>query len=85
MSVLVTGGAGFIGSYLVDRLMTEGHRARVLDNLASGSLDNLKQWDHHPRFEFLRGDLLDRETVKSALNGCAQVLDRIHTHSIQTP
>jgi len=73
MSVLVTGGAGFIGSHMVDRLMIEGHRVRVLDNLASGSLDNLRQWDHHSRFEFLRGDLLDRETVKSALDGCAQV------------
>jgi UDP-glucose 4-epimerase len=73
MLILVTGGAGFIGSHLSDKLMAEGHRVRVLDNLTSGSRDNLKQWEGHPRFEFILGDLLDRETTKKAVDGCDQV------------
>jgi UDP-glucose 4-epimerase len=73
MRVLVTGGAGFIGSHLVDRLMTEGHKVRVLDNLASGSMVNLEQWEDNPRFEFIKGDLLDRETTKRTVDGCARV------------
>jgi len=73
MRVLVTGGAGFIGSHLVDRLMAEGHKVRVLDNLASGSMKNLKQWESHPSFEFTRGDLLDRETTRKAVKGCAHI------------
>ena len=73
MRVLVTGGAGFIGSHLVDRLVTEGNNVKVLDNLASGSLDNLRQWEGHHNFEFFRGDLLDHEIAKMALDGCSQV------------
>ena len=41
MKVLVTGGAGFIGSHVVDRLVNEGYHVRVLDNLSSGKLDNI--------------------------------------------
>lgn len=44
MKVLVTGGAGFIGSHLVDALMESGHDVRVLDDLSAGSLDNVKRW-----------------------------------------
>jgi UDP-glucose 4-epimerase len=73
MRVLVTGGAGFIGSHLVDRLMTDGHKVRVLDNLTSGSMKNLRQWEGHPSFEFMRGDLLDRETTRKAVKGCAHI------------
>ena len=73
MRVLVTGGAGFIGSHLVDRLMAEGHKVRVLDNLASGSTANLEQWEDNLCFEFIKGDLLDRETTKRAVDGCARV------------
>jgi len=69
----VTGGAGFIGSHLVDRLMAEGHKVRVLDNLASGSMKNLKRWESHPSFEFMRGDLLDRETTRKAVKGCSHI------------
>lgn len=69
----MTGGAGFIGSHLVDRLMTDGHKVRVLDNLASGSMKNLRQWEGHPSFEFMRGDLLDRETTRKAVKGCAHI------------
>ncbi|WP_457752813.1 NAD-dependent epimerase/dehydratase family protein [Thermococcus sp.] len=67
MNVLVTGGAGFIGSHLVDRLMEQGYEVRVIDNLSAGSLNNIKQWLDHERFEFLKGDLRSKEVAKKAV------------------
>lgn len=57
--VLVTGGAGFIGSHLVDALMRCGFSVTVFDNLSSGSLDNVAVWVQNPSFRFIRKDLLD--------------------------
>eukprot|EP00897_Mesotaenium_endlicherianum_P003951 jgi/Mesen1/3584/ME000020S03118 len=54
LRVLVTGGAGFIGSHLVDRLMEAGHEVIVVDNFFTGSKDNLKHWLGHPNFEIIR-------------------------------
>lgn len=65
----VTGGAGFIGSRLVDRLLQEGNRVTVYDNLSSGR----KEWiEHHfsdDRFRFIHADLLDFATLKQAMKG----------------
>ena len=69
MKVLVTGGAGFIGSHLVDRLMEDGHEVRVLDDLSAGSLENLKGWIDHERFEFMQGDLRRRDVCEKAVKG----------------
>ncbi|ACS91061.1 NAD-dependent epimerase/dehydratase family protein [Thermococcus sibiricus] len=69
MKVLVTGGAGFIGSHLVDRLMEDGHEVRVLDDLSAGSLENLKGWIDHERFEFMHGDLRRRDICEKAVKG----------------
>lgn len=55
--VLVTGGAGFLGSHLCERLLREGHRVVALDNLSSGTLDNVKPLLGHPRFHLLRQDV----------------------------
>jgi UDP-glucose 4-epimerase len=55
--ILLTGGAGFIGSHLADSLMTTGSRVCVLDNLSAGNLANLKQWHNNPDFTFLNIDL----------------------------
>lgn len=55
--VLVTGGCGFIGSHLVDLLLAQGHKVRVLDDLSSGRLDNLLQWKENPNLEFIQKDI----------------------------
>jgi UDP-glucose 4-epimerase len=62
--VLVTGGAGFIGSHLVDSLMDRGYSVRVLDDLSNGSLKNLGRWLADPRFEFVQGDLKSLDVAK---------------------
>ncbi|ASJ05735.1 NAD-dependent epimerase/dehydratase family protein [Thermococcus barossii] len=67
MKVLVTGGAGFIGSHLVDRLMKLGYEVRVLDDLSAGTLDNIRHWLWHERFEFMEGDMRNREIVEKAV------------------
>ena len=64
---LVTGGAGFIGSHLTTRLIEDGHDVRVLDNLCTGSLENLAHVKG--RFEFIEGDLIDRPAVERAVDG----------------
>jgi UDP-glucuronate decarboxylase len=48
--ILVTGGAGFVGSHLVDKLMMEGHEVTVLDNFFTGQKKNVAHWLHHPYF-----------------------------------
>lgn len=68
-TILVTGGAGYIGSVLVRLLLARGWRVRVLDCLRAGGESLLELFDH-PAFEFLRGDIRDAETVARAVAGC---------------
>ncbi len=63
LRVLVTGGAGFIGSHLVDRLLAEGFEVIVLDNLRSGSLDNVRRHVGEGGFRFVQGDVRDARLV----------------------
>jgi UDP-glucose 4-epimerase len=65
---LITGGAGFIGSHLADRLMQEGHNLTALDNLTNGNLGNLQRWINHPRFTFLKADLKKQKNIAKAIN-----------------
>ena len=55
--ILVTGGAGFLGSHLIDRLIEQGHDVICADNLFTGSKRNFEHLHNHPRFEFLRHDV----------------------------
>ena len=59
MRILVTGGAGFLGSHLCDRLIDEGHEVVCLDNFFTGSKSNMQQLLHHDRFELIRHDVVD--------------------------
>lgn len=71
MHVLVTGGAGFIGSHTVDALLAEGATVRVLDDLSAGKRDNLSS---HSRLELIVGDIRDVPTVERAIAGVSHVL-----------
>ena len=57
--ILVTGGAGFVGSHLVDRLMVLGHEVTVLDNFFTGSKTTVSHWIGHPNFEMVRHDVVE--------------------------
>ena len=73
MNILITGGAGYIGSTLVPLLLSDGHSVRVLDTLLHGGDSLLGVWSH-PGFEFIRGDVSDRKTVQDALAGVEAVV-----------
>lgn len=57
--ILVTGGAGFVGSHLVDRLMLLGHEVTVIDNFFTGAKTNVSHWVGHPNFELVRHDVVE--------------------------
>lgn len=62
--VVVFGGAGFIGSNLVDELLTQGHEVTVLDNFSEGKTENLERWRNNERLEVIRGDIRDFDLVR---------------------
>lgn len=71
MNILVTGGAGFIGSNLVESFLQDKRTSfvRVLDNLATGSLQNIKEFIGNPKFQFIEGDIRDYQTCLHACEG----------------
>jgi nucleoside-diphosphate-sugar epimerase len=73
MKVLVTGGAGYIGSTLVPMLLSDGHQVRVLDLLLHGGESLLGAWAH-PSFEFVHGDIRDRKKVQACVNSMDAVV-----------
>jgi UDP-glucose 4-epimerase len=93
--VLVTGGAGFIGSHLAPQLLEKGHSVTVLDNLSTGKLGNLNGVLDHPKFAFKRGDIREKTFPKEVFDGVdsivhlaalidisASVADPIQNHEI---
>jgi UDP-glucose 4-epimerase len=74
LRVLVTGAAGFIGSHMVDRLLSAGHRVTGLDNMSTGQRRFLERAAVHPQFRFLQADLLDRKTLTQAMEGAELVV-----------
>ena len=73
MKYLVTGGAGFVGSHLVDNLLANKHQVLVLDNLSTGRIVNLKAHESDKNLEFVNGSILDQELVDS----CVKKVDRV--------
>jgi UDP-glucose 4-epimerase len=70
MKILITGGAGFIGSHLAERLVTDGHGVLVLDNLSTGSLENIAGLKDRPGFECVIGSVRDASLVQELVQTC---------------
>jgi UDP-glucose 4-epimerase len=67
MRILITGGAGFVGSHLTDRLISDGHSVVILDDVSTGRLENLKQYESHSNFEYINGSVLDQGLLESTV------------------
>ena len=80
---LVTGGAGFIGSHIVERLLTDGHRVRILDDFSSGSLANLPFAEQFAdRLDIIRGDIRDLQLVAQVANGVEVIFHQAALRSV---
>ena len=73
--ITVFGGAGFIGSHVVDELMAQGHEVLAFDNLSEGRMENLALWKDHKRFTFMKGDIRDYSDVRRAVDGSSIVFN----------
>ncbi|MCZ7397692.1 MAG: NAD-dependent epimerase/dehydratase family protein [Candidatus Methanoperedens sp.] len=71
--IIVTGGAGFIGSHIVDRLLSLGNEVTVIDNLSSGRMEFLKAHSRDPNFKLVKLDLLDTEKLNKAIAGADMI------------
>jgi UDP-glucose 4-epimerase len=70
MRALITGGAGFIGSHLAERLLKDGQEVAVVDNLSTGSLKNIEGFRKNPKFDFVEGDIRNAELIDSLVEQC---------------
>src|SRR5436190_20520884 len=73
MRILVTGGAGFIGSHLVDALLDRGHQVVAVDDLSTGNLENLRLAKAREGFRFVEGSVLDPVLVNRLVSECAEI------------
>jgi len=80
MKFLVTGGAGFIGSNIVEELLKQGHSVRVLDNFSTGKRENLKEFNSD--IELLEGDIRSYHIVRQAVNGIEVILHQAALPSV---
>ncbi|WP_294142882.1 SDR family oxidoreductase [uncultured Sanguibacteroides sp.] len=74
LKIVVTGGAGFIGSNLCEYFLQQGYQVVCLDNLATGHMENMTEFIEHPAFTFIKGDIRDLETCRKAVEGADYVL-----------
>ncbi|MDC7815472.1 NAD-dependent epimerase/dehydratase family protein [Pseudomonas sp. BLCC-B112] len=79
--ILVTGGAGFIGSHLVDALLAKGYGVRVLDDLSTGKVSNLPV--DNPQLQLVVGDVADAAALAEAMHGCGAVVHLAAVASVQ--
>ena len=73
MKILITGGAGFIGSHLAERLIAEGHEVTVLDDLSTGQRENLTLLEGSNSLHFVKGDILDDDLVQDLASGADMI------------
>ena len=73
MKILITGGAGFIGSHLAERLLEDGHQVSVIDNLSTGRLENIESIKENGNFHYTIGSVLNRELMEKLMAGIDQV------------
>lgn len=73
MRILVTGGAGFIGSHLAEELLQRGHEVWALDDLSTGRLENIAGFERHSRFRFLEGNVMETALVHGLVAQCDRV------------
>ncbi|HEA22197.1 hypothetical protein LCGC14_1055100 [marine sediment metagenome] len=81
-NVLVTGGAGFIGSNICKWLLNNGNKVRCLDNFATGKKDNINDFINHPNFTLLEGDIRDLDDCKKSCEGADYVLHQAALGSV---
>ncbi|HHN93745.1 MAG TPA: SDR family oxidoreductase [Anaerolineae bacterium] len=79
MRILITGGAGFIGSHLCDRLLADGHEVIAMDNLSTGNVDNIAHLAGHERFQFIKHDVTNYIFIKGELDAV------LHLASLPSP
>ncbi len=87
MKNIVTGGAGFIGSHLIDWLMKSGEEVICLDNLCTGDRKNIERWDDHPKFKFIKHDItnpIDIEVEKIWHLACPASSNNYKSDAIKT-
>ena len=82
-NILVTGGAGFIGSHLAETLLKQGHQVRVLDNFSTGKKENLIFEEPHPSLEIISGDIRDLRDCQRAVAGIEYVFHEAALASVQ--
>lgn len=70
MNILITGGAGFIGSSLIEPLLKSGHHITIIDNLSTGKHHNIVPWLGVSNFSFIKSDVLDTSVLQKAVEGC---------------
>ena len=80
---LVTGGAGFIGSHLIDALLERGHTVLCVDNLSTGKIENIAHVELNDRFSFFKADIRDLESMRSLMKGVDFVFHEAALGSVQ--
>ena len=74
MKILITGGAGFIGSHLAERLLKAGRQVTVVDNLSTGSLTNIEAFLKEAEFDFVEGDIRNAELMEKLIERCDEIV-----------
>jgi len=73
MKILITGGAGFIGSHIADRLISDGHEVIAVDDLSTGSIKNIKQHQNNSRFKLVVDTILNETLMDEMVSKCDQI------------